>query len=101
MSKLTKGEVKHVAKLAKLKLNKAEEKKFKNQLSKVIAYIDELSEVNTSNIAPTSQTTCLTDVFSKDEVESENVLSQDEALSGTEKAHNGYFLVPGILEKDQ
>jgi aspartyl-tRNA(Asn)/glutamyl-tRNA(Gln) amidotransferase subunit C len=97
MSKLTKANVLHVAKLAKLNLSDAEVKKFLPQLSSIVDHIGNLSEVDTKNIEPTSQTTGLTDVFRDDEIK-ESSLDQDKALSGTDKIYNGYFKVPAILE---
>jgi aspartyl-tRNA(Asn)/glutamyl-tRNA(Gln) amidotransferase subunit C len=98
MSKLTKADVLHVAKLAKLNLSEAEIKMFLPQLSSVIDHIGNLSKVDTANVEPTSQTTGLTDVFRDDEIK-ESSLDQDKALSGSEKIYNGYFRVPAILSE--
>jgi aspartyl-tRNA(Asn)/glutamyl-tRNA(Gln) amidotransferase subunit C len=100
MAKLKRSEVLKIAKLAKLKLKSTEVKKFRNQLTSVIDYIDQLKEINTSNIAPTSQTTGLTNSLRKDKKGSYKGLSQKQALSGTENTHNGYFVVPAVLEKE-
>jgi len=97
MAKLTKSDVLHIAKLAKLDLTESEIKKFTPQLAKIVDYISELSEVDTKNTDPISQTTGLTDVVREDLVSSDESLSQDEALSGTEEVHNGYFKVKAIL----
>ena len=98
MAKLKKADVLHVAKLANLNLTESEIKKFLPQLSSIIDFISQLDEVDTKGIDPTSQTTGLTNVFREDQVMSDKLLSQDEALSGTEETYNGYFKVPGILE---
>jgi len=98
MSKLGRKDVKHVAKLAKLKLTSGEIDKFSKQLSEVISYVEELGGVNTSKIEPTSQTTGLENVARKDKRKSDDCFSQEEALSGTDKTHNGYFVVPRIFE---
>lgn len=99
MAKLTRDDVLHVAKLAKLTLSKGEIEKFRKQLSEVISYISQLSEVDTKNTKPTAQTTGLENVKRDDGVRSEDSLSQEEALSGTDKTHNGYFKVGAILEE--
>lgn len=65
---LSDDQVKHVAKLARIKLTDEEVKKFGKQLSSVLAYIDILSEVDTKDVAETSQVTGLTNVMEKDEV---------------------------------
>lgn len=87
-----------MAKLAKLNITTAETNKFQKQLSKVLDYISELEEVDTSDQEPTSQTTGLENVFRIDEVKTSGCLSQQETLSGTDKTQNGYFVVDAILE---
>ena len=99
MSKLTKKDVEHVARLSNLKLTPQETEKYLKQLSEVINYVEELNEVDTSQTEPTSQTTGLEDRLRLDEVKAERTLTKDEALSGTDKTHNGYFVVPAILEE--
>ena len=97
MSKLTKKDVEHVAHLAKLPLSDKEIERNLKQLNEVVNYIGELSEVDTKNTEPTSQTTGLENVFRSDELKSQPGSTQEEALSGTEKSHNGYFRVEAIL----
>ena len=99
MAKLTTDEVKHIAKLSRLNLTEEEIKKFQGQLSKIVDYISQLSEVDTSALVPTSQTTGLENVFRLDEIKLSS-LNQDEALSGTDKTYNGYFVVDAILDKE-
>lgn len=97
MSKLTKADVLHVAKLAKLDLTENEIKEFLPQLSNVIEHFSQMNKVDISGVEPTSQTTGLENVFRGDEIK-ESTVTQDTALSGTDKTHNGYFKVPAILE---
>ena len=99
MSKLSEKDVGHVAKLAKLKLSKEEIKKFKSQLSTVIEFVEELNEVDTDNVEPTSQTTGLINVFRKDEIKTEDCLDKEEATSGTDNVKNFYFVVPGVFSE--
>jgi aspartyl-tRNA(Asn)/glutamyl-tRNA(Gln) amidotransferase subunit C len=98
MVKLTKDEVLHVAKLAKIDLTNEEIDKFTPQLSNVINFVSELSEVDTKNIEPTSQTTGLENIKREDEPKPDFSFTQDQTLSGTDKIHNGYFKVKAILE---
>lgn len=100
MGKLTKSDVEHVAKLANLKLTSEETKKYTDQLGKIVDFVSELSEVNTSNLEPTSQTTGLEDVYRVDEIKEENGLKVEEALSGTDKTYNNAFKVDAILNKE-
>lgn len=95
MAKLTDKDIKHVAKLANLKLTESEIKKYNDQLTEIVDYIEELSEVDTKGIEGAARTTTLENVFKEDVVK--DSLTQKDALSGTENTHNGYFKVPAIL----
>ena len=97
MSKLTRKDVEHVARLAKLKLSPKEIDLYLTQLGKVVDYVSELKEVDTEGTEPTSQTTGLENVMRPDKINSSQGLSQEEALAGSEKTHNGYFKVDAIL----
>ncbi len=98
ISNLTEQEVKHVAKLARLSLTSEEVKKFQEQLSEVLAYIEVLKEVKTEKTEPTSQVTSLENVFREDK--SQASLSQKEILSGTKETHQGFFKIKRILDND-
>jgi aspartyl-tRNA(Asn)/glutamyl-tRNA(Gln) amidotransferase subunit C len=98
MVKLTKDDILHVAGLAKLEIDDSEIEKYSSQLSSVIGYFSELSEVDTKNVEPTSQTTGLENVYRQDEIKSENSFDQNESLSGSDNVHNGFFKVKAILE---
>lgn len=98
MGKLKNEEVLHIAKLAKLDLTQAEIDQFTPQLSKIIDYVGELSQVDTKGVEPTHQTTGLENVYRQDSTAIEGRINQEEALSGTDNIHNGYFKVKAILE---
>ncbi len=91
-------DVKHVAKLANLKLSSQEEKKFETQLSSILEYIDKLKEVDTKNVEETSQVTGLENVTREDEPLPS--LSQEEVLSNSKSTQNGLFKVKGILKDE-
>lgn len=97
MAVLTKSDILHVARLAKLEITEAETEKYIEQLSFVIDHFSELNEVDTKSTEPTSQTTGLENVFRQDEVKEANCLSQDQAIAGSDKIYNGYFKVKAIL----
>lgn len=97
-TQLTLDDVKHIAKLSRLTLTDDEIIKFQKQLSSIVSYIDELKEVDTKGIEPTSQTTGLTNVMALDEINNSQVLGNAKALSGAKKSHDGYFVVPMVLE---
>jgi len=101
MSSLTSKDVLRLARLANIILSKPEVTSLKEELSEVVDYFEKLKKVNTENIKPTSQTTGLQDVLRDDEVDTSLILPREDALSGTEKTHNGYFVVTQVVDKDK
>lgn len=65
---LTKDEVKHVAKLARLTLTDAEVEKFTGQLEGIFQHLDKLSEVDTEGVEETAQVNGLLNIMREDEV---------------------------------
>ena len=71
--------IRHVIKLANLLLTLEEEKKYSQQLSKILDYIKELNSVDTSGVEPLYQITGLVDSFRTDEPRGE--FKMDESLN--------------------
>lgn len=99
MGKLSSADVEHVSKLARIKLSSDETEKFREQLSEIISYIDEISEVDVRGVEVLAQTSGVENVSRRDEIQAELVLSQERALSGTEEIYNGYFKVDAVIDK--
>lgn len=94
--KLGEEEVKHVAKLAGLTLTPQEVKKFQEQLSEVLNYVEILKKAKTSGVEPTSQVAGLENVFREDKVSPS--LSQKEVLSGAKNKKDNMFRTKAVLK---
>ena len=68
MTTLTPTQVRHIAKLARLKLSDSEVDKFSKELTSILQYVDMLTEVDTSHVQATAQVTGQTNVFRNDEI---------------------------------
>lgn len=97
MSK-TKININQIADLANLSIKKEDVKKLESQLSETLKYIDQLDQVDTSGVEPTSQVTGLENILRKDNPTPS--LKQEEALSNSIETQNGFFKVKGILDND-
>ncbi|KKS80721.1 MAG: Glutamyl-tRNA(Gln) amidotransferase subunit C [Candidatus Woesebacteria bacterium GW2011_GWC1_43_10b] len=97
MVKLRDSDVERVAKLANLVLTKEEVKKFKEELSQVLGYINSLEEVEVLKTKPTSQTTGLVDVTRKDKLNELACLTQEEALFSANKTQNNFFVAKHVF----
>lgn len=80
---LTKDEVRHVAKLARLTLTEEEVEKFTRQFASIFVYLDLLTEVNTEGVEPTAQVTGLKNVMREDVLGP--VFDREEMLKASEK----------------
>ena len=101
MSGLTKKDVLHVAGLAKLRLSPKQVETYLKQLSGVVEYVSSLGKIDTEGVEPTAQTTGLKNVKRPDGQDPSRCLSAPEALSQTDKTHNGYFVTGAVFgERD-
>jgi len=97
-SSLDEAAVRHVARLARLKITDAEAALFTSQLSKVLEYIEQLNEVDTRNVPPTAHTLPVSNVFRDDVVRSS--WTPDQALHNAPDRHDGFFRVPKVLDQE-
>ena len=68
MTTLSKDQVRHIAKLARLRLSDEEVDKFSKELTSILGYVDMLQEVDTKNVPATAQVTGQENVFRPDEI---------------------------------
>jgi len=64
---ISKEEVKHIAKLARLGLTEKEIRKFQEGLSSILDYIEKLKEVDISKVEPTSHSIKVENIMRGDE----------------------------------
>ena len=85
---LTTEEVKHIARLARLRLSEEEVQKYAKQLSSILEYMEMLKEVDTKNIKPIAQITGLNNIKRADEVNPQNLSKELLACSPQAKEQN-------------
>ena len=68
MTQLTAEQVRHIAKLARLRLSDAEVEKFAKEMTSILGYVDLLKEVDTANVPATAQVTGQVNTFREDSV---------------------------------
>ena len=95
-ARITTEQVRYVASLARLDLAPGEEGLLTGQLNAILTYMDQLGEVDTTGIEPTSHVLPLTNVMRDDVVR--ECLTTAEALANAPVADQGHFAVPKILE---
>jgi len=94
--KITRQEVEHVAKLARLELTEQEADTFTGQLDAILAYVDKLKELNTDGIIPTAHAVPMENAFREDEVRPS--IGVENALANAPARAESFFRVPKVIE---
>ena len=95
---LSKDEIQHIAKLARLELTSAELEKYGGQLSAVLNYIDQLKEVDVKGVEPTAQVTGLENVLREDKVRDWDGKEIEEALADAPEREERFIKVKRVIE---
>ncbi len=91
---ITVKDVEHVAKLARLELTDDEKEKFTRQLGDVLKYVEQMNEVDTSDVKPMTQVVDFCNVMREDVPNLE--ISKEALMSNAPDEENGFFKVPKI-----
>lgn len=99
MPAISRDEVAHLARLARLAVTDDELDVFAGQLDVILGAVARVGEVAADDIPPTSHAVPLSNVFRPDELRPG--LEQEQALAGAPAAEEGRFRVPRILGEEQ
>lgn len=99
MAAISRDEVAHLARLARLAVTEEELDTFAGQLDVILQSVARVGEVAAADIPPTSHSVPLTNVFREDEPRPG--LEQQAALAGAPDAEDGRFRVPRILDEEE
>jgi aspartyl-tRNA(Asn)/glutamyl-tRNA(Gln) amidotransferase subunit C len=89
--------INNLAQLAKLEFNDAEKDEIKNDLQKMIAFIDKLNELDTTGVEPLLHMSENVNVLREDEVKGS--ISREEALKNAPLHDDQFFKVPKVIKK--
>ncbi|MGM9986235.1 MAG: Asp-tRNA(Asn)/Glu-tRNA(Gln) amidotransferase subunit GatC [Bacillaceae bacterium] len=96
MSRITKEDVKHVANLARLAVTEEEVEKFTKQLDDIITFAEQLNELNTEGVKPTSHVLEMKNILREDKAK--QGLPVEEVLKNAPDSQDGFIRVPAIIE---
>jgi aspartyl-tRNA(Asn)/glutamyl-tRNA(Gln) amidotransferase subunit C len=89
---ITRDEVLHVARLARLALTEEEVERLGAQLSAILEAVGKVSELDLSDVEPTSHPLDLVNVWAEDEPRPS--LAADDVFSNAPEREAGFFKVP-------
>lgn len=96
MSTITTDDVRHLAQLSNLQLTDEETAHLQVDLANILAYIDQLNALDTSNVEPTYQVTGLENVWRDDSVQTSEATREVLLGLAPETADNS-VKVPQVL----
>ncbi|GAB4572766.1 MAG: Asp-tRNA(Asn)/Glu-tRNA(Gln) amidotransferase subunit GatC [Anaerolineae bacterium] len=99
MTTISREQVEHIAELARLALSEEEIAMYAEQLSDILAYVEQLSGLDTSAVAPTASVLPLATVL-RDDIPQPS-LSPEEALANAADAAAQQFRVSAVLENGE
>jgi aspartyl-tRNA(Asn)/glutamyl-tRNA(Gln) amidotransferase subunit C len=95
---ITREDVRHVATLARLEFSDEAEARFEQQLGDILAYIDQLREVDVEGVEPYISAAAGGNVFREDAVGPS--LARDDALANAPERDENGFVVPKVVDGD-
>jgi aspartyl-tRNA(Asn)/glutamyl-tRNA(Gln) amidotransferase subunit C len=98
MATISRDEVAHLARLARLAVTDDELDTFAGQLDVILQAVAQVGEVAAADVPPTSHSVPLTNVLRDDVVVP--CLPHEDALAGAPDAEDGRFRVPRILDEE-
>lgn len=91
-------QVHKVALLARLELTSEEEEQFTSQLGSILEYFDQLSELDVSDVPPTTRAIDVSNVMRSDELQ--HYSNRQAILASAPEQEGDYFKVPQILNAE-
>lgn len=95
-NKITDETIDYVSILAKLELSKEEKEQAKADMEKMLAYIDMLNELDTTDVEPMSHVFPVQNVFREDIVTNSDM--REQILKNAPEDKNGMFTAPRTFE---
>lgn len=94
--KITKEQVEHVAKLARLNLTEEEKEHLTKDMEAIIAFADQINELDIADVKPTDHVIPINNVFREDVIKAS--MDREQLLKNAPSSENGCFSVPKIVE---
>jgi aspartyl-tRNA(Asn)/glutamyl-tRNA(Gln) amidotransferase subunit C len=94
MDRISREEIKHVARLAELEFSEEQISKLAPQLDRILEHVARIGAVNTENVAPTAHAVKMNNVFRED-VPRDSV-PHKVAVKNAPRQEEGGFKVPRI-----
>ena len=86
-----------IASLAKLELTDKEIKEYSKDLTNILKWMEELKEVDVSNVQPVTSVT-KNELYEREDIAYKNTVEQEKILLNAPEKVGEYFTVPKVIE---
>jgi len=86
----------NLSNLACLEFNAAEKEEIKNDLQRMVSFVEKLNELDTTGVSPLLQMSSEINVWREDRIEASEI--RGEALKNAPLADSNYFKVPKVIK---
>ena len=97
MAKITREDVDHIAKLARLDLTEAEKEKYQGTLASVLDYVNKLNDLDLDDVPPTAHAVAQQNVMRDDVVNSS--LTVEQALANVSQSKDDQFAIQAVFDE--
>ncbi len=97
--KISRTEVEHISDLARLELSAREIEQLQKELSQILEYVEQLNELDTSDVLPTSHVVAKGDVLSDDKPRPS--FPREDILANAPRTQEGFFRVHAVFGKGE
>lgn len=94
---ITRKDVKHIAKLARLSLTSTEVEKFRGELSSILDYMEKLKKIDVKKVEPTTHPRLLESIMRKDEVKPQSIEMVDSLIKAAPKRRGRHIEVKAVF----
>jgi aspartyl-tRNA(Asn)/glutamyl-tRNA(Gln) amidotransferase subunit C len=97
-AKITRKDVEHVARLARLALSDEEKERYTAQLEAILEFIDKLNQLDTKDVPPTTHVIPVSNIWREDKVEANRLGDPAAIVKNAPEAEGPFFKVKKIIE---
>lgn len=93
---ISREDVEHIALLSRLYLSEDEIERYREEMARILAYVEKIASLDTEDVPPTSHAIPLANVYREDTIATS--LGNDVALTNAPDKEPPYFRVPRIVD---
>lgn len=97
---ITRNDVEHIARLARIELTEAEEAKFEQDLASILEFVSRLNELDTTDVKPLTGGTELVNAVREDEPGRPDPERARRIVAAAPRTRDGYVEVKAVFQRD-